>query len=205
MRLTKAYTLRFVPCIGTTTKASSSRRRTKASTNSSIDNASLVRAKSTTKIGSLIWIGIYGKEGDTHTHSHCIAHSPFAEGGPTVGGTPKTTNRNTSGEAEKMAYFMKLDDLDFLEQTRAEYSFIDDDANNLVGYITDDEDDQILEHCDYSSAYNECSAQYRALILSDHCLGRPVYEWQVPYGLDEAHGYKNCRKLCRHRMESSKL
>ncbi len=86
-----------------------------------------------------------------------------------------------------------------------EYSFIDDDANNLVSYITDDEDDQILEHCDYSSAYNECSAQYRALILSDHCLGRPVYEWQVPYGLDEAHGYKNCRKLCRHRMESSKL
>ena len=24
------------------------------------------------------------------------------------------------------------------------------------------------------------------LILSDHCSGRPVYEWRVPFGLDEA-------------------
>ena len=94
-------------------------------------------------------------------------------------------------EAEKMAYFMKLDDLDFLEQTRPEYNYIDDDAKNAVGYITDDEDDEIMEHSDYGKLYNEASAEYRRMILEDHCDGRPVYEWQVPYGLDEVYGYKS--------------
>eukprot|EP01084_Bolivina_argentea_P214078 363497_1 len=94
-------------------------------------------------------------------------------------------------EAEKMAYFMKLDDLDFLEQTRPEYNFIDDDAKNAVGYITDDEDDEILEHSDYGKLYYQASNEYKTMILEDHCDGRPVYEWQVPYGLDEAYGYKS--------------
>lgn len=86
---------------------------------------------------------------------------------------------------------MKLDDLDFLEQTRPEYNFIDDDAKNSVGYITDDEDDEILDHTDYGKLYNDSSDDYKQLILEDHCDGRPVYEWQVPYGLDTAYGYKS--------------
>ena len=94
-------------------------------------------------------------------------------------------------EAEKMAYFMKLDDLDFLESTRAEYNFIDDDAKNAVGYITDDEDDEIMDHAEYGKVYEDASAEYRRLIVEDHCDGRPVYEWQVPYGLDQVYGYKS--------------
>eukprot|EP01083_Nonionella_stella_P014923 41797_1 len=94
-------------------------------------------------------------------------------------------------EAEKMAYFMKLDDLDFLEQTRPEYNYIDDDAKNAVGYITDDEDDEIMEHTDYGAVYSDASDEYREMILEDHCDGRPVYEWQVPYGLECAFGYKS--------------
>ena len=27
--------------------------------------------------------------------------------------------------------------------------------------------------------------------MSEHFSGRPVYEWQVPFGLDEAFGYKS--------------
>lgn len=86
---------------------------------------------------------------------------------------------------------MKLDDLDFLEQTRAEYNFIDDDAKNSVGYITDDEDDEIMDHNDYGKLYPDASDDYKQLILEDHNDGRPVYEWQVPYGLDKAYGYKS--------------
>ncbi len=37
-----------------------------------------------------------------------------------------------------------MDDLDFLEQTRLEYNFIDD-GKNAIGYIIDDEDDEILD------------------------------------------------------------
>ena len=94
-------------------------------------------------------------------------------------------------EAEKMAYFMKLDDLDFLEETRSEYNFIDDDAKNAVGYVTDDEDDEIMEHPDYGKMYSDADHEYRDMILEDHCDGRPVYEWQVPYGLHQVYGYKS--------------
>lgn len=86
---------------------------------------------------------------------------------------------------------MKLDDLDFLEQTRPEYNFINDDAKNSVGYITDDEDDEIMEHKDYGKLYTDSSDEYKQLILEDHCDGRPVYEWQVPYGLHQVYGYQN--------------
>ena len=34
------------------------------------------------------------------------------------------------------------------------------------------------------------SSEYRALVLEDQCNVRPVYEWQVPYGLDPVYGNK---------------
>jgi len=113
-------------------------------------------------------------------------------------------------EAEKMAYFMKLDDLDFLEETRPEYNWIDDDANDAVGYVTDDEDDEVAAHKCYGSAYPAADDEYRAMVLDDGCGGRPVFEWQVPYGLHQVFGYQSVATavdvLCSERqLEATKM
>ncbi len=44
---------------------------------------------------------------------------------------------------------------------------------------------------DYGKLYYQASNEYKTMILEDQCDGRHVYEWQVPYGLDEACGYKS--------------
>ena len=94
-------------------------------------------------------------------------------------------------DLEKSRYYAKLDSLNFLELTRSDYNYIDSDANNAVGYITEDEDDEIEIHKDYGKTYKMAGNEYRELVLSDHCQGRPVYEWQVPYELDVAFGYRD--------------
>ena len=91
---------------------------------------------------------------------------------------------------EKFTYFAKLDALHFLQEDRSNYPWMDDDADGAIGYNTDEGDtDSRFEHSDYGKYYKDASAAYSEMILKDQNLGRPVYEWQVPYGLDEAYGY----------------
>eukprot|EP01083_Nonionella_stella_P051199 135961_1 len=49
---------------------------------------------------------------------------------------------------------------------------------------------QIIHHWNDSLLRIQSYVIYRSMILEDHCDGRPVYEWQVPYGLEETFGYK---------------
>ena len=97
---------------------------------------------------------------------------------------------------EKFTYFGKLDALDFLQNVRSNYPWTGDADDDALGYNTEDGDtDARYSHNDYGKLYKDASGEYRDMVLRDHCHGRPVYEWQVPYGLDEAYGYQEGKLL----------
>merc|ERR1711991_135584 len=92
-----------------------------------------------------------------------------------------------------MTYFQKLDSLNFLEVNRGYYQYLDNDAKGAIGYITGDDNLSInlTDEKEYGILYKNASDDYRERVLEDQCDGRPCYEWQVPYGLDEGYGYKD--------------
>ncbi|ETO01236.1 hypothetical protein RFI_36204, partial [Reticulomyxa filosa] len=81
--------------------------------------------------------------------------------------------------------------LNFLEATRSNYQYLDDNSRNAIGYVSENDNDELLVDPEYGKHYCHASEKYRSQVLRDPCDGRPVYEWQVPFGLDEAHGYKD--------------
>jgi len=60
-----------------------------------------------------------------------------------------------------------------------------------IGYLSEEDDSDPTIHPEYHLPYKQASADYKREVLEDKCLGRPSYEWQIPFGFDELRGYKS--------------
>jgi len=60
-----------------------------------------------------------------------------------------------------------------------------------IGYMSEDDETDETLHPEYHLTYQQASANYKREVLEDKCLGRPSYEWQIPFGIDEINGYKS--------------